>query len=337
MSNHFDNGLHIVEEQFKNFMSGFRMTENPNGKPMKLGIVFSGGLDSSVLLDVACKYRDMFNYTVSLIYISVELFGRDNSVCDNLAVKLANNYKTDIMFDICPVSNRATPESARNLIRNKLKEVVFSKEFDVIMTGYNSDDQFEQVLFNFFRGCNVEELTGHKFTSVWKNNEKTRIVGRPFLNLDTNQLLDYARYNRLFFINSEPEFDIDICDSSFIKENILPKIVQRFNPDAIRKTLSNISKYVTERNEPVIDIRIVDGFWYISEFIRLPIGNRVYVVREYFRQVLKTELSEEGVSILRKRLEEDLTDLYLHLAGFVLTIRDNVIVVENPNKVSTTA
>ena len=87
----------------------------------------------------------------------------------------------------------------------------------------------------------------------------------------------------------------------------------------------------------MIDIRIVDGFWYISEFIRLPIGNRVYVVREYFRQVLKTELSEEGVSILRKRLEEDLTDLYLHLAGFVLTIRDNVIVVENPNKVSTIA
>jgi hypothetical protein len=63
----------------------------------------------------------------------------------------------------------------------------------------------------------------------------------------------------------------------------------------------------------------------------------VYVVFEYFRQVLKTELSEEGVSILRKRLEEDLTDLYLHLAGFVLTIRDNVIVIENPNKVSTTA
>lgn len=313
------------------------MTENPNGKPMKLGIVFSGGLDSSVLLDVACKYRDMFNYTVSLIYISVELFGRDNSICDNLAVKLANNYKIDIMFDFCPVSNRATPESPRNLIRNRLKEVVFSKEFDVIMTGYNSDDQFEQVLFNFFRGCNVEELTGHKFTSVWKNNEKTRIVGRPFLNLDTNQLLDYARYNRVFFINSEPEFDIDICDSSFIKENILPKIVQRFNPDAIRKTLSNISKYVTERNEPVIDIRIVDGFWYISEFIRLPIGNRVYVIREFMRQVHNVQLSEDILGVLRRRLEEDLTDLFIHIGGFVLTIKDNTIVVVPVTNVSTTA
>ena len=334
---YFDNGLHIVEEQFKNFMSGFRMKENPAGKPMKIGIVFSGGLDSSVLLDVACKYRDTFNYTVSLIYISVELFGRDNSICDNLAIKLGNQFKTDIVFDICPVSNRSTPESARNLIHGRLKEVVFNKEFDLVMTGFNSDDQFEQVLFNFFRGCGVDELTGQGFVNTWKNDEKTRIIGRPFLNVDNTQLLDYARYNRVFFINGEAEFDIDICDSSFIKYNILPKIIQRFNRDAIRKTLSNISKYVAERNEPVIDVCIIDGFWYISDFIRLPIGNRVYVIREYFRQILKTELSEESISILRKRLEEDLTDLYLHIGGFVLTVRDTVITVENPNKISITA
>ena len=334
---YFDNGLHIVEEQFKNFMSGFRMKNNPTGKPMNLGVVFSSGLDSNVLFDVVCKYRQMFNFNVTLIYISVEMFGRENSVTDNLAIKMANQFKTEILFDICPISNRSAPELVRNMIQNRLKDIVFNKEFDLIMTGFNADDQLEGVLFNFFRGCEVEELTGSDYLTSWKHKEKTRMLGRPFLNLDCNQLLDYARCNKVFFINGDAEYDIDIYDSAFIKSNIIPKISQRFNREAIRHTLRNISKYVAERNEPVIDINIVDGFWNISEFIRLPIGNRVYVIREFMRQVHKVELSEDILSMLRRRLEEDLTDLFLHIGGFVLTIKDNTIVVEPFASISTTA
>lgn len=336
MKHHFENGLHVVEEQFRNFMGGFRMINNPSGKPMNVGVVFSAGIDSSVLLDVACKYRQIYNFTVTLIYISVEMFGRDNTVTDNLAIKLANQYKTEILFDICPISTRSSSESICNLIQGRLKEVVFNKEFDLVMTRFNADDQLEGVLFNFFRGCKVEELTGSDFLTTWKDKEKTRILGRPFLNLDCNQLLDYARFNKVFFISGDVEYDIDIYDSSFIKSNIIPKIVQRFNRDAIRLTLSNISKYVAERNEPTIDINICDGFWYISEFIRLPIGNRVYVIREFMRQVHKVELSEDILAILRKRLEEDLTDLYLHIGGFILTLKDNVVTVELAPKVSVT-
>lgn len=332
---YFNNGLHIVEERFKNFLSGFRMINNPSGKHMNIGVLFSGGVDSSVLLEVANKYKGTFNFSIIILYISFGDFS-NAAIADNLAIKAAAKYRNEIQFDTCDTGDKQS--SVKTAAKQAMKKIAFSKKLDLVLTGHHIDDQLETVLFHMFRGTTVDGLAGMSYTTDWTEGEDVRVFGKPFLDVKKTEILDYARYCKLKFIQSEENYDIDVSDRNYIRNNIVPLVQHRFNQNAIIQTIDNVKKFLNEKKEPVIDVIIEQGAWPLDQFIRLPVGNRVFVVREYLYRRHGCHLESKVVSDLRKKLEDDLTELCLDLGhGFVLNRVMNSVAVEQVSKINTKA
>ena len=314
-----ENGLHLAEEKFKNFMAGFNYLHNPKNKKLKIGILYSCGIDSSVLLDIAVKYQATFNFEVTMLYISFNDFARSKEA-DNLAMMLATEYKIDMKHSVCNLANRFS--GIKEEARNCMKDLGFSENFDLILTGHHADDQLETVLFRLFRGSGVDGLKGMEYITEFVREDEKRLFGKPFLEVRKTAIIDYARFSKIHFIEDETNYNVDVSDRNYIRNNIIPLIEYRFNVNSIILTIENIKQFVKEYNEKQTNLDIYSGEWCINDFINLTPGNRVFVVREYFRVMHGYNFSHKVIAEIRKKIEHDLSDLCIDLGNSFVLIRD---------------
>ena len=124
----------------------------------KIGIAFSGGLDSSVILQLLSE-SSIPNKDITALHINHGL-SKDSDKWESFCAERAS--KLDISFKSWKLES--LDKISEDSLRIKRLEAFgkWSRENDLIITGHHLDDQIETVLFRIFRGTGIKGLSGIK-------------------------------------------------------------------------------------------------------------------------------------------------------------------------------
>jgi tRNA(Ile)-lysidine synthase len=213
------------------------------GRPPRLLLAYSGGMDSTVLLHLLTLLRDMGEVDVAAAYYHHGWRGTP-------APELPRLHKTALqwrvpLFLIPPEANETPTEAmARQYRYNKLSALALQWEADALLTAHHQDDQIETILFRLLRGTGLEGMEGirHSMTyqpefeaspaAVNHEAERPRLSGtvkvvRPLIHLSREQLRAHCQTHDLSFFE-DPTNQQRRYSRNAIRHDIWPVIDKAF-------------------------------------------------------------------------------------------------------------
>ena len=204
----------------------------------RIGVAYSGGLDSTVLLHILSK-ETAFKNKINVIHVNHSIspnsdkweeFCRKNA--DEFGVKFFS-YKLDELEIV-------TEDNLRKIRYEKFDQ--WAESNDLILTAHHKDDQVETILFRFMRGTGLNGLRG---IPAWRKDGNSQFH-RPLLDFSKRELYEYAQNNKLKWVEDESNKDIDIS-RNFIRNKLLPIIKDKW-PNA-EKSILHLSSEATRSNK----------------------------------------------------------------------------------------
>lgn len=185
-------------------------------------IAFSGGMDSTVLLHALASLQTTLQSPLSVIHVDHGL--SPHSVDWSRACATICN-KFDLPFELLRVDARPekgeSPEAAARRARYGAIMPLIS-EGDMLLTAHHQDDQAETLLLQLLRGAGPHGLASmppfRSFGKGW--------LGRPLLDFNRSELIDYARAEGLAWVDDPTNFDTGF-ERNFLRHQILPLLKQR--------------------------------------------------------------------------------------------------------------
>ncbi len=245
------------EISFDKLMEGFE----------RIGVAYSGGLDSTVLLHVLSR-ETTFKSKINAIHINHsispesdkwEKFCKKNA--EELGVKFFS-YKLEELEDI-------SEDNLRKIRYEKFNLWAASK--DLILTAHHKDDQVETILFRFMRGTGLKGLKG---IPAWRKDRNSQFH-RPLLDVSKAELYEYAQRNKLKWIEDESNEDINIS-RNFIRNKLLPTI--KYKWPNVEKSILHLSSEATRSNlilksvakEDLQRLFIKENSYDLNKYLALP-------------------------------------------------------------------
>lgn len=187
----------------------------------KLTIAYSGGVDSSVLLNIFAQLASqMPSLNISAIHINhglskhADLWQKHCQLtCEQLNIPLQT---TNVII------NKLGGESLENNARRERYKIFEQINADIIILAHHQNDQIETIFSQFLRGSDLHNLAGMQELSSYKNKQ----LWRPLLSTPKNIILDYAKHYKLNYINDESNLDNQYL-RNFIRNQLLPLIKAR--------------------------------------------------------------------------------------------------------------
>lgn len=203
--------------------------EGVAGPPARLVVAFSGGLDSSVLLNALAETVDLHGKTLVAVHVNHRLQAPADdwaAHCRSFATRVGAGFETEIVT-VATRGGRGPEASARDARYSALERHV--RHGDWLLTAHHRDDQAETLLGNLFRGSGPRGIAGieplRPFGRGW--------LARPLLQTTRAALATYARARGIHWIddpsNSESRFD-----RNFLRNEVLPLIESRWPGAAAR-------------------------------------------------------------------------------------------------------
>lgn len=241
--------LLLIEEQ---------STSKQEESSLWLGL--SGGIDSTVLLHAAAQYCSMqqavgeepatFSRKLKAIHVHHGLSDNADAWAKHARTLCAElSRKFSIIID-CTVERVQLGDRSDGLEQaaRAARYQVFSKYCgpnDVLLQGHHLDDQIETFFMRAIRGSG---LTG--LASIPKQRPLSRDnacqISRPFLTIEKNQLLQYAKQHQLDWVEDESNQDSNI-DRNWWRNELLPQIWQRY-PEQKQSLARTINTLQHEQN-----------------------------------------------------------------------------------------
>ena len=139
-----------------------------------------------------------------------------------------------------------------------IEAICSDKKFEngILLTAHHGDDQAETVLMNMLRGTGLKGLRGiaEKKSLIEKNNYR-QIILRPLLNFSKQELLEYAKAERLQWIDDPSNQDHRFRRND-LRHNVLPEL-KRIRPDAIQQ-ITKLSRRVVDAENLLTELAIND-------------------------------------------------------------------------------
>lgn len=221
---------------------------NKKLKRPTLLLAFSGGLDSTVLLNLLANLRHTLNFDLSAAHIHHGLSNHADDWAEFCLVSCsALNIPLEIIYVNIPIDNDLGIEAAARQLRY---DALFKSHADYICVAHHEDDQAETLLLQLARGAGVKGLS-----AMAAIDDQRRIL-RPLLNISRADLLDYAQQNNLTWIEDESNQNTKF-DRNFIRHNILPVLNTRY--PAIAKTLTRSAAHLAEAAVLLDDLAALDA------------------------------------------------------------------------------
>lgn len=253
------------------------------GAGSKLLLAFSGGLDSRVLLELLVRLKPALQYELRAMHVHHGLSPNADSwaafceeTCRSLAIPI------EIAHVKVDKSGKQGIEAAARQVRYAALQAAGA---DYILLAHHEDDQAETLLLQLLRGAGPKGLAamgGH-----------TEHYLRPLLDVSRKELLEFARWHGLEWVDDESNADTGF-DRNFCRHEILPVMEQRF--PAVRHTLARSATHLAEASLLLDELAELDAGQAIQEG-KLDVRNLARISNARGRNLLRWWLSSQGLEM----------------------------------------
>ncbi len=217
---------------------------------------FSGGLDSTVLLDLLARSREEAGFALTAMHVHHGLSRNAERWAESCAAFAASR---GVPFAVARVSvlrdHRAGLEAAARAARH---EALARCGADFVALAHHRDDQAETVLLQALRGTGVKGLSAMAAArpaagAVWL---------RPLLDEPREVLLAHARQAGLDWVEDESN-ELTAFDRNFLRHEVMPVLEPRF--PQYRESLARLARHAAVASEILESVaredaaRIADG------------------------------------------------------------------------------
>ena len=212
---------------------------------LRICIGFSGGLDSTVLLQVLAEARQSTVFSLSALHVHHGLSPNADIWARNCR---AACHRLNIPFRLRRVAVvRAARTSLEEEARRARYAAMANTRADVIALAHHADDQAETVLLQLLRGAGPKGLAGMASVKpLGFGSEQRPLVWRPLLAYTRAELLCYAVDQGLSWIDDESNLDIRF-KRNFVRAEVMPVLARGF-PSPVA-TLARAARHLAESAE----------------------------------------------------------------------------------------
>ena len=267
----------------------------------KIYIAFSGGIDSSVLVDILGKNASKLNLNITVIHVNHNI--SSNSLiwmkhCKEFCSKLGLNF---ISEEVNIISSGGGIESAARKARYKIFSKYLNNE-EQILTAHHMNDVTETIFLRLLRGTGIDGLSGLK---------KSRKLGkglliRPFLEVSKKEIEEYAKENDINYIFDETNKDNEY-DRNFLRNEIFPKLDARWNDFSSR--VFKMSKITNERNNNFFELLNNNYGYLINNVIKIKDLKNLNI--DITKEIIRTSIRNENISIPNSRVLDEIIKTFI--------------------------
>ena len=222
----------------------------PAGASICVG--FSGGLDSSVLLEILSEHAVEAGYKVVALHVHHGLSPNADQwvrfcerFCANQGVPLSVEY---VRID------QASPLGLEGAARVARYAVYAGRSEPFLALAHHLDDQAETVLFQLLRGTGIKGIAAMPELRPLRG---TRVqIFRPLLEHGREELREYAQSRGLRWIEDESNASTQ-QDRNFLRHDIAPLLDARFS--AWRESLARFARHAGEAGTLLEQLATLDG------------------------------------------------------------------------------
>jgi tRNA(Ile)-lysidine synthase len=222
----------------------------PSGEAICVGL--SGGLDSTVLLDVLSEDMDASGYPISAVHVNHGL-SPNAPQWVKFCERLCANAGVALSVEEVRVEG-SSPEGLEASARIARYAVFSARPERFVALAHHLDDQAETVLLQLLRG------TGLKGISAMPEIRELRGTGiqivRPLLEHPRVALEAYARERGLRWIDDESNAST-LQDRNFLRHEVLPLLDSRFG--GWRETMARFARHAASANDLLDQLATADG------------------------------------------------------------------------------
>lgn len=167
-----------------------QLLKDSNKEFLKIQISYSGGMDSSCLLDILYRMKNQINIQIFISYVNYNTSSY-SSIVQNYMQK-SFPQKNTFIKSVKNCKNKNFESNARKIRYNFLEKIRKQENIDYTFTAHHFDDQFETILMKFIDGS--DEITKQ---GVRKKYDK---IYRPFLFIKKTEIKKYcSKHNVIYF------------------------------------------------------------------------------------------------------------------------------------------
>ena len=201
----------------------------PDGKPARLGVAVSGGIDSMTLLHVVRRLASRSLFIPVVLHFDHDL--RPGSDEDRKFVeKAARECGLEVHSEKRTLESRegSVEEWARKARYAFLERAARKLALDAVVTAHHADDQAETVLFRLLRGTGIRGLAG--IPPV--RNSGGLLILRPLLSVRRAEIIRYAEAQGVSHRDDPTNAEI-VFARNRIRHQVLPFLMEHGNPQLI--------------------------------------------------------------------------------------------------------
>ncbi|HUI30418.1 MAG TPA: tRNA lysidine(34) synthetase TilS [Candidatus Acidoferrales bacterium] len=307
----------------------------------KIIVSVSGGIDSTVLLDLMMELKNRMQMQIAVAHINHKLRGSESEEDEKFVKDLAESsgiecfvHGVDTRAFI--IEHKTSLQAGAREIRYKfLETVMILKNFTRIATAHNANDNAETMLFNLLRGSGANGLGGIPV--------KRGHIIRPLLFAERKEIEQYARLKSLKYREDSSNIK-NYYMRNVIRHSTIPQIQEKINP-AVIATLNRTAEIFQEMNSFISnEVKLLyssvaknfEGEKLVLDIFKLK--NTLLFIRENMimaalKEFVRGEVDYNKVHAVMDLINSE-TGSSIELGSDVVVFRDryNLVFIKNPKE-----
>ena len=292
--------LEILNNEFYELLN-----KNDYKKEFSIQLAYSGGLDSSCLLDALIKCKKNYNLKLFVTYVNYNTSTYSDEVLDIL-----KNLPKDIVVSVfrAKIDKSSNFEaSAREIRYSYFDEIQKKYNIDYTFTAHHFNDQIETLLMKFIDNSDPIGMQGIR--------KKIGKIYRPILKVTKEDLLEYSKKNNIEYLEDPTNQDISfrrnkirkIVIPIFYKDSFLMNKLMQIN----KRSINKIRKIKKDVNKNIIDLNLRKHteFDFLSINIKALEKKDISFIKIFFNSIL--------VKFFNERRNQKRHFFWLELISFI--------------------
>jgi len=274
-----------IKEKVLNCLKKYNLTD----KNQILLVGFSGGIDSTCLLDVLFGLSREYRFKLVAGHLNHNWRGEE-SLKEELNAKqfcLARNI--EFYSETLPENLPHTEEEARNQRYKFFNKIADMTKATAIITGHTLSDQVETVLYRIIKGTGISGLKG---IPEIRYQDNSSAICRPLLEITREETIEYCKDN-----NITPNIDSSNLQEKYLRNRIRLSLIPELRTynsgieNAILR-LSSIAKDTEELTEEYLrlttpEIYLENDIISTLKFLKLSSALQKRILFDFLKSGLK--------------------------------------------------